>query len=104
MLPAAESLVRCALLNGLEVSVGDGEAIDLVKSKDLKKIMDAVTALEEAVLTFNNPNDKTAYAGWARVSVHGLGPTEQVIDCTMQSWIKAWSDAYDRMLDAESAK
>lgn len=74
--PAYEKLVKLALSRGYSISVNDGEAWAVKRSKDEQEILDAIVSVEEAQLRIR-AEDKH---GWALVIPYGVAPDETVAD------------------------
>ena len=93
MQQAYRHLVRFALALGHTVSVWDGEAWQVKRSKSLKAIVDAIKSVEEAQLRIRDADGNVI--GWARVAAYGFEPDETVIDNTLTPFMESWEQAYN---------
>ena len=90
---AYKHLIDYMLAKRCTISVWDGEAWQVKRSTDAKKIDEAIRSVEEAELTIRDSEGNRI--GWALVSPFGLEPDETVMDNTMTEAMNQWDKAYD---------
>jgi hypothetical protein len=98
---AYEHLIQRALAAGFLISVdGGGDELDLVRSMDYAAIIEAVEAVDEAVLFIGNGKRFATVL----VSAFGLADDETVIDyagahATATQWLDDWFEDYQFEID-----
>lgn len=85
-------LIKHALALGLVISVWDGEAWQVRKSKDFEAILEAADCTDETELIFRDKDDKKV--GWALV-IDSTRPYEIIADHSDNEWMNAWSALYE---------
>jgi len=88
-------LIKYALRSDCTVSVWDGEEWSTRRSRKFRAICEDVKGLEEAQLVIRDSSGEKV--GWALVSAYGLAPDETVIDHTVNEFMGAWADEFDRV-------
>lgn len=91
------NLISHALHQGLTVSVWDGEEWQVLRSTNMRAIVDAVKSVEEAALRLRD-KDGNIVVSSVSVSAYGLEPDETVTDYVINDWTLAWEHAYKTIL------
>jgi hypothetical protein len=92
-------LVRYAIKSGHTVSVFDGECWAVKRSKSVKEVIKAIESVDESSVRFRDAMGTNV--GYADIHLDNA-PEETVYDFSVTTFMDAWWERFNAIVDAKS--